>query len=114
GSNVKAWLFQILRNSFISAWRKQKREPVVGGLDTVAPAVEPPASDDAVRHVAARDLEAAMMTLPDDSRLVILLDLEGFTETEVAEIVGCAVGAVKSRLFRARSALRARLEGYKV
>jgi RNA polymerase sigma-70 factor (ECF subfamily) len=113
GSNVRAWLFQILRNTFISAWRHKKRDPTVGGLDTVAPAVEPPVVDDAMRQAAARDLEAAMLTLPEDARLVILLDLEGFTETEVAEIVGCAVGTVKSRLFRARSALRSRLAGYR-
>src|SRR5262249_33327273 len=112
GSNVKAWLFQILRNAFISAWRRRRNDPVVGGLDTGAPVAEPAADDDAVRRAAARDLEAAMMTLTEDARLVVLLDLEGFTEVEVAEIVGCAVGTVKSRLFRARAVLRARLVEY--
>jgi RNA polymerase sigma-70 factor (ECF subfamily) len=50
-----------------------------------------------------------MRSLTEDARVAILLDLEGFSEAEMAECLGCAVGTVKSRLFRARAALRARL-----
>jgi RNA polymerase sigma-70 factor (ECF subfamily) len=121
GTNLKAWLFRILRNTFLSLYRRQRHNPTVGGLDTVNPDVPGVASEswmlgdielDRLRKVVAQELEAALMTLSDDARTVILLDLEGLKETEVAEVLGCAVGTVKSRLARARAALRQRLKDY--
>ena len=121
GTNLKAWLFRILRNTFISLYRRRRNDPTVGGLDTVAPAVEPPASGDWLRNdleldrlqkVVGEEIERAMMTLPEEQRTVILLDLEGLTELEVADVVGCPVGTVKSRLARARAALRQQLKDY--
>ena len=122
GTNLKAWLFRILRNTFISQYRRQRGNPTVGGLDTVAPTGYGPADVgrakdevelDRLRKVVAEEIERALMMLAEDARTVILLDLEGLTEVEVAHVLGCAVGTVKSRLSRARAALRVLLKDWK-
>jgi RNA polymerase sigma-70 factor (ECF subfamily) len=121
GTNLKAWLFRILRNTWISTARRRRVEPIVGGLDTVSPPAEPQeverwvhsdAEMDRLRKVVADDIERALMRLSDDARTVVLLDLEGLTESEVASVMGCAVGTVKSRLARARQTLRQLLQDY--
>ncbi len=121
GTNLKAWLFRILRNTFLSRCRRDRHNPTVGGLDTVAPWAEAPDAQawlrgdlelDRLREVVAGEIEVALMALSEEARTVILLDLEGLTEVEVAEVVGCPVGTVKSRLARARAALRQRLRDY--
>ena len=122
GTNLKAWLFRILRNTFLSAYRRQRHNPVVGGLDTVTPADEPVNDNwfqrdidlDRLRSVVRDEIEAAVMRLSKEVRMVLLLDLEGLTEGEVADAVGCAVGTVKSRLARARVALRHQLRDYSI
>ena len=121
GTNLKAWLFRILRNTFISSYRRQRHDPTVGGLDTVTPIGEAPAAEewlrgdlelDRLRKIVGQEIEHAIMTLSEEARTVILLDLEGLTESEVAQVLGCAVGTVKSRLSRARAALRVLLRDY--
>ena len=118
GTNLKAWLFRILRNTFYSTYRRERASPVTGGLDTVTPSppeAPPPgwrpddAEVDRLRKLMVEDLERALMGLPESARTVILLDLEGLTEAEVAHVLGCPVGTVKSRLWRARTALRREL-----
>ena len=121
GTNLKAWLFRILRNTFVSSYRRRRRDPTVGGLDPLD-AESAGALDqawlrndvelDRLRKVVAEEIEAALMTLSEDARTVILLDLEGLTEVEVSEVLGCPVGTVKSRLARARAALRLKLRDY--
>lgn len=120
GSNLRAWLFRILRNAHIDAYRRARANPVRGGLDeeayeSEAGGPEPLRGDaelERLRGVVTSDIEAALGTLSVDARAIVLLDLEGFTETELAETLGCQIGTVKSRLSRARSALRERLRDY--
>ena len=121
GTNLKAWLFRILRNTFISQARRRRTSPIVGGLDTVQPIHADAAADnwlrddvelDRLRKVVADEIEQALLRLSEEARTVILLDLEGLTEVEVAEVLGCPVGTVKSRLSRARAALRRLLQDY--
>lgn len=121
GTNLKAWLFRILRNAFMSHYRRDRHNPVTGGLDTVSPRL-PVAKDigrqrdtveiDRLRKAAAEDIERALLSLTEDARTVILLDLEGLTELESADVLGCAVGTIKSRLSRARAALRETLRDW--
>ncbi|PYM95169.1 MAG: RNA polymerase subunit sigma-24 [Candidatus Rokuibacteriota bacterium] len=121
GTNLKAWLFRILRNTFLSLYRRQRHDPTVGGLDTVEADAQGAGIEswllgdielDRLRKVVGEEIEAALMTLSEEARTVVLLDLEGLTEVEVADIAGCAVGTVKSRLARARAALRQKLKDY--
>jgi RNA polymerase sigma-70 factor (ECF subfamily) len=121
GTNLKAWLFRILRNTFVDQYRRQRSNPTLGGLDTVDPIAQGVAQEDwlrddidldRLRNMVAEDIQKALMTLSEEARMVILLDLDGQAETDVAEIMGCAVGTVKSRLARARAALRHRLKDY--
>jgi RNA polymerase sigma-70 factor, ECF subfamily len=120
GTNLKAWLFRILRNTWISAYRRRRIDPVVGGLDTVSPAVDSAREQwrrddtelDRLRKLVVEDIERAMASLSEEARTVILLDMEGLTETEAAAVLGCAVGTVKSRLSRARAILRRQLRDY--
>ena len=116
-SNLRAWLFKILRNAHIDATRRQRRSPMAPEIDDefalVAP--DPLRGDqelDWLKRVVSSDIERALQTLPGDASTIILLDLEGFTETELSEVLGCPLGTVKSRLARARLALRKVLGDY--
>ena len=118
GTNIKAWLFTILRNTYINVYRKAARQQQVD-FDQVAPFYadtsdsDPPAwtdratMEEMLRHVVQDDVKRALESLPEEYRMVVLLaDLEDFAYKEIAEIVGCPVGTVMSRLFRGRRLLR--------
>jgi RNA polymerase sigma-70 factor (ECF subfamily) len=120
GTNLRAWLFRILRNAYIDSYRRARANPVHGGFEDefaaeTTAASEPLRGDEELerlRGVVTTDIEVALASLSVDARAIILLDLEGFTETELAEALGCAIGTVKSRLARARGILRERLRDY--
>lgn len=104
GTNIKAWLFTILRNEFYSQMRKRGRE--IGDPDdiyTSKMAVQPN------QHGAMdmEDFKKALAELSDDQReAIILVSASGFSYDEAAEICGCAVGTIKSRINRARARLQ--------
>jgi RNA polymerase sigma-70 factor (ECF subfamily) len=108
--HLRAWLFRILRNCFID---QARRRQVVLELpdDTLDAHVEEPVSLEQLRYLTSAELARAIATLPIELRFVLLLDVEGFTEAEVADIVRCAPGTVKSRLSRAKAKLREALRG---
>jgi RNA polymerase sigma-70 factor, ECF subfamily len=100
GTNFKAWLFTILRNTFLSERRKAKREvqdsdgELAGRLSV---------QGGQLGHMDLQDFKKALATLSDDQKeALILVGAEGFSYEEVAEICGCAVGTIKSRVNRAR------------
>jgi RNA polymerase sigma-70 factor (ECF subfamily) len=121
GTDRRAWLFRILRNAHLDRARGARRHGVEPGLDEAAA----PAGDAAdgwlrgdlelerLRGVVAEEIEAALRALGEPARTLVLLDLEGLTEAELALAMGCPAGTIKSRLSRARAALRARLAEYR-
>lgn len=118
GTRLKAWLFRILRNVFIDQCRRAGRLETYDADDDstqLAAPSEPLRGDhelERLRKIVATDIDAALRALPEPQRSVVLLDLEGFSEAEMAEVLDCAAGTIKSRLARARAALRVQLKEY--
>jgi RNA polymerase sigma-70 factor (ECF subfamily) len=100
GTNLKAWLFTILRNTHFSALRKSRREVADVDGELTAGLTSPPAQ---LGHMDFADFKKALAQLSDDQReALVLIGAEGMSYEEVAEICGCAVGTIKSRVNRAR------------
>lgn len=112
GTSLKAWLFRILRNVFLDQKRREHKSPVRDELDAEIALEQSGETHDFLRGIVAVEIEAAMRALPEPQRSVVLLDLEGFSESEMADVLGCAPGTIKSRLARARAALRVLLKEY--
>lgn len=121
GTDLEAWLCRILRNTLISRQRQERRMPMEGGHDTVDPSGRGSAQEswlrddfelERMRRLVGEEIEEALRSLPEEQRTVILLDLQDLTEAEAALVIGCPVGTVKSRLSRARAALRNKLANY--
>ncbi len=122
GSNCKAWLFMILKNTFINEYRKKKREPhkvnyddIEDFYESIKPGqVDPTENLDKIyEDTFDDDISKAMNELPENFRSVVTLcDLEGYSYEEIAEYVDCPIGTVRSRLHRARKLLHSKLYKY--
>ncbi len=122
GTNLRAWLYRIMTNTFISSYRRRERMPLLlqdGVVDRMAvpawPAGPPgtgarSAEAEALDRMPDEAVRQALRELPDDFRTVVYLaDVEGYTYHETAALMGTPIGTVMSRLHRARSALRTKL-----
>ncbi|MBC7486278.1 MAG: sigma-70 family RNA polymerase sigma factor [Cytophagaceae bacterium] len=122
GTNAKAWLFRILKNSFINDYRKKSKEPNKVDYQEVEAYYnsddvnEPITSDlrvDSIRDLIGDEVAMALNSLDVDFRTIIVLcDIEGFTYEEMAKILDIPIGTVRSRLHRARSILKDKLREY--
>jgi RNA polymerase sigma factor (sigma-70 family) len=123
GTNAKAWLFRILKNSFINDYRKKTKEPnkvdyqeVESYYDSDEMAGTSQTTDlrtETVQEMLGDEIANALNALPVDFRTVIILcDVEGFTYEEMAKILDIPIGTVRSRLHRARMLLKEKLKNY--
>ncbi|SMD43484.1 RNA polymerase sigma-70 factor, ECF subfamily [Aquiflexum balticum DSM 16537] len=122
GTNAKAWLFRILKNSFINDYRKKSKQPAKIDYQEVETYYNSEDVDygittdlrvDAVKDMLGDEISNALNSLAVDFRTVIILcDLEGFTYEEMAKILDIPIGTVRSRLHRARNLLKEKLRSY--
>ncbi len=124
GTNFKAWLFKIMKNTFINSYRKKKLQPPKVDFDDVQQGLEetlmdaaPDSSSDPEGWIMSSEMDhevrEALVSLPHDYKMVVLLaDLEGFSYKEIAQILEVPVGTVMSRLYRGRRMLERTLLRY--
>ena len=120
GTNLKAWLYRILTNTYINTYRAKKRRPEIADVEDVedlylyhrlsgnsSASLGRSAEDEALDRFTDTDVKAAIESLPDSFRIAVLLaDVEGFSYKEIAEITEVPIGTVMSRIHRGRKALQ--------
>jgi len=120
GTNLKAWLYRILTNTYINSYRAKKRRPEIADVEDVedlylyhrlaggqSAGLGRSAEDEALDRFTDTDVKAAIESLPDSFRMAVLLaDVEGFSYKEIAEITDVPIGTVMSRIHRGRKALQ--------
>jgi RNA polymerase sigma-70 factor (ECF subfamily) len=128
GTNLKAWLYRILTNTFINTYRAKKRRPMESDLDEVedlylyrrlggleAAAAGRSAEDELLDIYTDDEVKRALEELPEQFRMAVLLaDIEGFSYKEIADILDIPIGTVMSRLHRGRKGLQKKLWEYAV
>jgi RNA polymerase sigma-70 factor (ECF subfamily) len=122
GTNIRAWLFRIMKNSYINRYRKETKEPDKVDYDEIenfyntirAESTDPnDLQQKLFGNLLGDEVTKALESLPDDFRTVVILcDIEGLTYEEIAEFVECPIGTVRSRLHRGRKLLQAKLYEY--
>ena len=122
GTNMKAWLFRILTNTFINTYRRKTAQPEVTDLDGIdefslyrrmaddrAASTSPDPEAELLNSVVDTEVTNALEELPEKFRTTVLLDVEGFSYKEIAEMLAIPIGTVMSRLHRGRKFLQKRL-----
>ena len=124
GTNLKAWLYRILTNTYINLYRKRQREPLQSNSDTIedwqlARAESHTSSGlrsaeaEALDHLPDTDVKRALQAIPEEFRLAVYFaDVEGFAYKEISDIMNTPIGTVMSRLHRGRKMLRDMLAEY--
>lgn len=122
GTNIRAWLFRIMKNSYINRYRKETREPGMVDYDDVENFYDSIRDDSTdtndlqkkiYSNMLSDEVIEALQSLPEDFRTVVILcDIEGLTYEEIAEFFNCPIGTVRSRLHRGRKMLHEKLFGY--
>lgn len=124
GTNLKAWMYRILTNTYINSYRKRQREPLQSDASDIedyqlaraeshTSSGGRSAEDVALEHLPDSDVKRALLRIPDEFRLAVYFaDVEGYSYKEIAEIMDTPIGTVMSRLHRGRRQLRELLTSY--